>query len=330
MMYFKFSRTEVMNIFLISVTGLLQCVQPAHSQTDYPNRPIRLIVGFSAGGPTDSAARVVAETMGRVLGQPMIVENRPGANSQVAAMELIKSPPDGYTIFLASNGTLTIAPARYAQLTYDVSLDFAPIGSVAGYPHVLVVPAQSEATDLRSFIEMGKKRKQGLNAASVGHVNDLTLEWLQKDADIKITTVAYKVDSAVISDLIGNRIDLALLAPSIAIPLIEGNKIKSIGLSGGAVMNHLPGVIPLKQTGFVSVDVEIWNGLVAPAGTNPAILNKLNGALNQVLQSPELQTKLDASGLHVIIDTPTQFTEKIRTETLQWKSIAREANLPDL
>lgn len=302
-------------------------VGPASAQQAYPTKPVKMLVGFAPGGPTDTAARAVAEALAKQLGQPVVVENKPGANGLIAATELIRSSPDGYTLFLASNGTLAIAPAVYKRLPYNVTKDFTPIGSVVGYPHVLVVPVQSKATDLNSLIKLAKASPQGLSSASVGHGNDLTIEWFKKLAGINVMRVPYKGDSAVVSDLIGERVDMAFLAPNVAMPLVEGKKLRSIGLTSHVTVEKMKAVPTLADSGLPGFDLKFWSGIVAPAGTSPAIVNQLNTALNVVLQKPELKAVLAQSGQQALGDTPQEFSRKIEQENIRWKTIVKDANL---
>lgn len=187
---------------------------------------------------------------------------------------------------------------------------------------------QSKASDTSSLIKMAQSAAQGLNAASVGHVNDLTIEWFQKLTGTMLIRVPYKGDSAVINDLVANRIDLAFLAPNVAMPLAEGKKINALAITSKGKVGALGALPTIQDAGISGFEVEIWNGLLAPAGTSPAIVNRLNAALKVALQAPELQAKLALSGQHVIIDSPTEFREKIDREGKQWKAIAKEANLP--
>ena len=281
----------------------------------YPERPIKILVGFAAGGPTDSSARAMAEGMSKALGQQVLIENRPGANGQIAAIELIKSAADGYTLMLASNGTLAVAGARYAKLPYDVEKDFSPIGSVAGYPHVLVVPPQSKAPG-------------GLTAAVTGHANELTVEWLKKEAGIELTSVIYKGAAAVISDLVAGRVDMALLAPNVVTPMLDSKRMKAIAVTGANPAADLPGVATMMASGLPSFELDIWNGLVAPAGTSASVIEKLNGALKHTLRQPDFQKNLAASGQYAIIDTPLEFKRKYDKEAAHWKKIATDAKLP--
>jgi len=316
---------NILKTFVILLVSATVC-QQAFAQ--YPQRPIKILVGFAAGGPTDSSARALAEGMTKVLGQQVVIENRPGANAQIAAVELIKSPADGYTLMLASNGTLALGGARYAKLPYDVERDFTPIGSVAGYPHILVVPIQSPANNLESLIRLAKATPKGLTVAVTGHANELTVEWLKKDANVELTSVAYKGASPIVNDLVSARVDMALLAPNVAVPMLEAKRIKAIAVTGAHPFADLPGVPTMMASGLANFEIDIWNGLVAPAGTSTSIIEKLNDALRQTLKQPEFQKTLAISGQYAISDTPAEFKRKYDKEAAHWKKIATDAKLP--
>lgn len=298
------------------------------AQTTFPTRPIRMLVGFAAGGPTDNAARMIAEAMGRHLGQPVTVENRPGANALLAVAELLRSKPDGHSILLASNGSLTVAPARFAKLPYDVKRDLTLIGPVVAYPHVLVVPANHRIEDFASFMRAAKNRSPGLNGATVGHVNDLSIEWLNKLLSAHITRIPYKGDSAVVSDLISNRLDFALLAPNIAMPLIASKKLKAIALTSSGSTPVLNKFKTVRESGLQDFDVEIWNALVAPAGTPPDVIAKLAASLRKAQDTPEIQSNLALSGQHVQLGNTEGLSQRIEREISQWQAIARDAGMP--
>jgi tripartite-type tricarboxylate transporter receptor subunit TctC len=229
---------------------------------------------------------------------------------------------------LASNGTLALGGARYAKLPYDVERDFTPIGSVAGYPHILVVPIQSPANNLESLIRLAKAAPQGLTVAVTGHANELTVAWLKKDADIELTSVAYKGASPIVNDLVAARVDMALLAPNVAMPMLELKRIKAIAVTGAHPFADLPGVPTMMASGLANFEIDIWNGLVAPAGTSTSIIEKLNDALRQTLKQPEFQKTLAISGQYAISDTPAEFKRKYDKEAAHWKKIATDAKLP--
>lgn len=302
----------------------------AIAQASFPNKTIKLLVGFAAGGPTDNAARMLSLEMAKHLGQSVMVENRPGANSLLAVNELLRSKPDGYTILLASNGSLTVAPTRISKLPYDVRRDFTLIGPVVAYPHILVVPNASTATDFSSFLRLAKNSNGQLNAASVGHVNDLTIEWLNSSTKSKFIRIPYRGDSAVINDLVSNRVDFALLAPNVAMPLIEGKKIKAIALTAPGGTAVPSSIKTIKESGIPEFEVEIWNSLVAPAGTPTNVVTKISAALRKAQENPEFQSSLAISGQHVLTGGADMLGKRIELEMAQWQKIVRDAGLPML
>jgi tripartite-type tricarboxylate transporter receptor subunit TctC len=271
--------------------------------------------------------------MSKRLGQPLNVENRPGANGLLAVNELINSKPDGYTILLGTNGTFTLAPARQNKLTYDIKRDFTLIGGAVSYPHMLVVPTASPATDFASFLKIAKEKKTGLNGASVGHANDLTIAWLKEVSGISITPISYKGDAAVMTDLVSNRLDFALLAPNVATPLIEGQKIKAIALTAPGGTNALNAIKTIKDSGlpdFSNFEMDIWNCLVAPAGTPPDLVARLADALRKTQEMPEIQSKLALSGQHVQIASAEALAQRIDREIAHWQAIVKKTGLPML
>lgn len=322
-------RFSTLSAAALLCAGSMTLATPS-AQAAYPDRPITMLVGFSAGGPTDTAARVLADFLSAELGEPVVVANKPGAGGMVAAKDLLKSAPDGYTLYLASNGIMTVAPARFAKMDFDPSKDVVPIGTVAGYPHVLLVPPNSPIKSVADLIAAAKKNPGKLNVAKVGNVNELTVAWLEKDAGIDVTLIPYKGGAAVVSDLTSGRIDLALVAPNVAFPLLDGNKARAIGATSDNSHTRKRNIPSLKSAGLGTIDFYIWNGLVAPAGTSPEVIKTLSTALQKVLSMPTLQEKLGLTFLDAVIGTPAEFGKLIQTETNNWKQIAKDANLKPL
>ena len=307
------------------------CLSPlAAAQTEFPNRPITMLVGFSAGGPTDNAARVVAEELSKELGQPIVVSNKPGAGGVIAARDLLKSNADGYTIMLVSNGPMTVIPARHAKIDFDPVNDFAPIGMVAGYPHILIVGPDSDVKTFQDFIKKAKANPGKLNVAQVGSVNELTTEWIKTLAGIDVTQVPYKGAAAVVSDLATGRIDLALVAPTVAYPLIEGKKAHAIASTSSTKLTQARNIPSIAQSGIPEIDFYIWNGLVAPKGTDPAAIKKMSDALAKVQKDPALQEKLALTYLDIVAGGPGHMQDLVKKEGATWKKIATDANLPPL
>lgn len=310
------------------VVGALLAPTASHAAEPYPQRAVRMIVGFAAGGPTDQAARIVAEAMATPLGQPVVVENRPGANSTIAARALVSSQPDGYSLLLASNGILTVAGARYKSLPFDIERDFVPIGSVAGYSHILVMPPAKAVPDLKTLIANAKSAKLPMTIASVGNVDDLSIALFRKLTGVQFDIIPYPGQSAVLSDLIAGRIDMSFLAPTVAGPLIESGKLKAIAVSGRSRLEVLPNVPTMEEAGVPGFVLEIWNALMAPTGTDPAKIATLSKALRTALAEKSVKEKLAHSGLVPLPDTPEELALKLKTEGQEWKQLATEEKLP--
>jgi tripartite-type tricarboxylate transporter receptor subunit TctC len=205
-------------ILVIFLTLFLQLI-PAAQADDFPTRPLRLIVPYSAGGALDNVARIVAENLGRKLGQSVVVENRPGGNNLIATRALLSSAPDGYTLMLTTNGTMAIAPVLYASTPYDPLTDFSHIGLVSSYPYVLVSRAGA-FTDFATVLEKAKAKPEGISMAYTGHVKSLSVDWLGMLTKSDILKIPYKGDNDAIGDLVGGRVDIAMIGPSVTMPLV--------------------------------------------------------------------------------------------------------------
>lgn len=314
-------------VFRISATILaLSLSQVAFAEGSYPIKPITMIVGFAAGGPTDQAARIVAQGMESVLQKPIVIENKPGANSTLSINALQASKPDGYTILIASNGILTVAGARYKNIPFDVSKDLVPIGLVAGYSHVLVVPENSKYNDVKSIIDSADVDYPAIS--SVGNVDELTIALFQNLTNKKLNSIPYKGQAAVIPDLIANRVNMAFLAPNVAKPLVDAGKLKAIAVSGTQRVKSFPDTPTMDESGVKGFDVEIWNALVAKPGTPIEVLEKLNSSLKDSVANQEIREKLSRSGF-ITYPAETDFLiEKIESEGSKWKKLIKSSDIP--
>lgn len=314
----------------LGAAGILFASAPgtSHAQQNYPDRPITLLVGYAAGGPTDNAARVVAEQLSKELGQPIVVSNKPGASSLVAARELMASKPDGYTLLLVANALFTLGPARYEKVDYDYQRDFTPVGGVAGYPHVLIVPATSDVKTFDDLIKKAKANPGKLNAARVGFTNEIAIEWINQLAGIKLAQIPYKGGATVVSDLSSGRIDLALVAPSVAFPLIDGGKARAIATTRSTPITDQRKIPSVAQSGMKEFDFYVWNGIVAPAGTPAPIIEILNKALEKAVMQPAVAKQLATAYLDIAPKSPEKFTEDILKESKDARQVVKDANLP--
>ena len=309
----------------IALTALALPASMAMANDVWPSKPIRMIVGFAPGGPTDSAARFVADSVGKELGTSVIIENKPGANGQNAIAELKRGKPDGYTLLFITSGSLSVAPARYKKLPFDVDKDFDYIGAVAAYPSLLVTNVNAKFNSLNDLVAASKQAKEGLSAGTVSNTQELTLELFKHKTGVKATGVPYRGDSHAITDIAGGILDFAFLSPSVAIPMIENGRVKAIGVTG-----ELSGPYASKVPKLEMLDVKAWSGVVALKGTPPEVTQKMGQAMQKVLSSPEFKKSLEASGQTVLSLQNDAFRQFVLDEKEMWERTAKSAGLEKL
>lgn len=299
----------------------------AQSERDWPARPVNIIVGFSAGGPTDVVARILAEHLSARLKQSFVVDNKPGASGAVAAAQVKHAAPDGYTLMFGSSSTLSIIPTLQ-KVPYDALRDFTAIGLVASYPYFLVVPASSPVSSLDQLLERGRQPASELSYASAGNgaVNHLAGEWFKREAKIHAVHVPYRGDSAAVTDLVAGRVDFAFLAGAAALPQVKGGKMKIL-----ASASAKPGLggegVPTLGTRFKGFAAEPWNGLMGPAGLPQPIVARLNAAINEIMNRKDVVERLAALEQYPLTGTPQQFTDHIKTQSERWASIIKTADI---
>jgi tripartite-type tricarboxylate transporter receptor subunit TctC len=313
------------SIQIAALSALLASAGAASADDVWPNRPIRMIVGFAPGGPTDSAARFIAEGMGKNLGTSVVIENKPGANGQNAIGELKRAKPDGHTLLFITSGSLSVAPARYKNLPYNVEKDFEYIGAVASYPSILVTNKDSPFNTLPELVARSRRVKGGLSAGTVSNTQELTLALFKKKLGVIATGVPYRGDAHAINDIGGGSLDFAFISPSVAVPMIESGRIKAIGVTGA-----LTGAYANKLKKIDGLDVKAWSGIVALAGTDAAVSRKLGNAMEAVLKSSEFKQSLETSGQSVLPLKNEAFRQFVVEEKMMWEKTAAEAGLEKL
>lgn len=313
------------------VAGVAAVTVGAHAQpaSDWPTKPVNVLVGFSAGGPTDVVARILAEQLSKRFGQPFVVDNKVGAGGGVAAALVKKAVPDGYTLMFGSSGTLSIAPNLQRDLPYDPVRDFTPIGLVSSYPYLLVVPASSSIANVDDLLKKGRDPAQRLNYASAGHgaVNHLAGEWFNYEAKIKAAHIPYKGDSAAISDLIAGRVDFAFIAGAAALPQVKAAKLRILASASAVPGRGGDNVQTLGDTFFKGFAAEPWNGLMGPAGMPRDIVAKLNTAINEIMARKEVGDRLAAMEQYPFTGTPARFGEHIKEQTARWGAVIKRADI---
>ncbi|SOE51716.1 putative exported protein [Orrella dioscoreae] len=299
-------------------------VPPAQAE-EFPTRPLRLIVPYTAGGALDNIARIFAEALGKNLGQSVVVENRPGGNNLIATRALQSSSPDGYTLMLTTNGTMSIAPVLYANTPYDPLKDFSHVGLVSSYPYVLVSKAGA-FPDFATVLQRAAAKPESVSMAYTGHVKSLSVDWLSVLTQSKILKVPYKGDNDVISDLAGGRVDIAMIGPSVAMPLVTEKKLDALAVTSKARLPALPDV-PAVNESVAGFQVDVWTGLVSHQKAPEASLEVLRSALTKTLQDPAFQERLSQTGDTVLMGNGPAFQQRIADDLALWGKVMKDGGI---
>jgi len=297
---------------------------------NYPAKPIRLIVPYPAGGATDFFARLVFPKLGDALGQPVVVENRPGAGTAIGASEVARSTPDGYTLLLGDAGTYAFNPTLYKKLSYDPAKDFAPVSLTGRFALILAVnPTVLKAGSLKEFVDAAKRApgKIDYGAPGPGSPIHLAMELFKQRAGINMTPIPYKGGADALSDLIGGRI--GALFPDIAtgLPQIRAGKIRALAVASEKRVAALPDLPTVGESGYPGFEAWAWQGFVAPAGTPRDVVMKLNGAFAKVMADPAITQRLSESGFEPQTSTPDQFAAYMKSEIAKWAKVIHEGNI---
>ena len=317
---------------LIAAAALLVAGTAAFAQDaaqDYPNRAIRIVVPFTAAGPTDNNARLVGQKLTEAWGQPVLVENRPAAGGVPGTELVAKAAPDGYTLLAANPGPLTIAPSLVPNLPYDSSRDFAPIILVTITSSVIAVHPSTPLGSVGELIAYSKAHPGKLNYGSpgVGTVGHLTIELLQSMAGIRMTHVPYKGIAPATTDFLAGRLDVLQLSVPTSLPLLKAGKIKAIGVTGRKRSALLPDMPTIDEAGLSGFEAFNWNGLFAPAGTPREIVAKLYNEISRRALSVEMREQLVAQGFEIAGYGPGEYAAFIKAEIAKWASVIRTAGV---
>ncbi|NUA32084.1 Bug family tripartite tricarboxylate transporter substrate binding protein [Cupriavidus basilensis] len=297
----------------------------ANAQPSYPDKPIRIVVPFPPGGPTDSMARLVAQYLGQQLSQSVIVDNRGGAGGNIATEVAASSPADGYTLYFGTTGTMAINPSLYRHLKTDPIKALDSVGSVASTPNLLVVSPTLPANNIKELIALARQKPGSLTFGSAGNgsSNHLSGELFRSMAGIDITHVPYKGTGAALTDLFGGRISMLFDTVANQVQFIASGKVKPIALTGAHRSEALPKVPTIAESGLPDFDVTIWFGISAPKGTPPEVVKLLNLRLQTVLAMPEVKSKLSALGAQPMPGTPADYTRLIQADTAKWAKVVK-------
>jgi tripartite-type tricarboxylate transporter receptor subunit TctC len=313
---------------VLALFALFAPSMPAMAQ-DYPTRVIRLIVPYPPGGPTDVVARIVAGSLSAKLGQTVIVDNRPGgAAGTVGSHVVAAADPDGYTLLLNQAGSLTIAPSLY-KLDYDPLKAFAPIGMIASTPEILTINPSIPANSLAGFIAYAKSNPGKINFGTpgVGTLPHLLGAQLQLAANIKITDVPYRGAGPAVVDLLAGRMQMMIDSTSVLLAHIQAGKLRALAVTSDKRIPQLPNVPTFSEAGYPQLTASLWTGLLAPAGTPAPVIQKLNSALNETLQSPDVLKAYQKLDIETKLITPAQLASYMATETHRWADVITRAGI---
>ena len=306
---------------------LLAAAAPAAAQS-YPAKPVRLILPFPPGGPSDILGRALSQKLGEQLGQPVLSDNRPGAGGNLGMEVAAKSPPDGYAIVLASP-TVAISPSLYKRLNCDGKKDFAPISMVASIPNIVVVHLSVPAKTLKELIQLARRNPGKLNfgTSGAGSTTHLSVEILKNLAQLDMVHVPYKGQGLALVGLLSGQVDLAIMAVPSALGMVQAGKVRPLAVLSAQRVPSVPNVPTSKEAGVDDFEVSVWFGILAPAATPREIIARLNAELHKALAAPDLRERLAANGIEPVTGTPEQLSGFIRSETLRYAKVIKAANI---
>jgi tripartite-type tricarboxylate transporter receptor subunit TctC len=312
---------------LISV--LLLAIPGVHAES-WPQKPVRVIVPFVPGGASDLMPRIVGEKLAAMWGQPVVIENRPGAAGNIGMEAGAKSPPDGYTLLSAPNGNLVVNPHMYSKLAYDVFRDLAPITRIAAVQNVLVVHPDVPATTVKELVALARAKPGTLNFSSPGNGSQahVAVELLKLQLGLDLVHVPYQGVGPALKDLLGGRINVMVAQVPSALPHIKGGKLRALGVASTAPLAALPDVPTIAAAaplpGFEAVS---WYALMAPAGTPKEVVGKIHSDVAKALQMPDVRERLAGMGAEPSGETPAELAARIKVEYDRWGEVVRKANI---
>jgi tripartite-type tricarboxylate transporter receptor subunit TctC len=299
------------------------------AQEAWPTRPVRIVVPYPAGGVADLLPRLVGQKLSEKWGQPVVIENKPGASGNIGLAEVARAEPDGYTLGLAPTGNLTVNPTLFAKMPFDTAKDLTPVTNLAQSPNVLVVHPSVPAKTFRELIAHAKANPGKLNFSSpgAGAGAHLAGELLNIEAGIKAVHIPYKGMAPAVNDLLGGQVQMMFAGISTAIPHIRTGKLVPLAIASEKRSPQLPDVPTVAESGYPGFEVTSWYGIVARAGTPPEVIRKIHRDMAEALQQPDVRAKLEGLGLEPVGNTPAEFSKMIAAETRKWADIMKKAGI---
>lgn len=321
-------RSNLMSIFSLAASCLVIWANCAQAQ-DYPKQPVKWVVPYPPGGGTDIFARTLAESMRGHLGQQLVIENKPGASTNIAAEFVVHAKADGYTILSADNAVLAFNEHLFAKLPFSPAKDFSYIGAIGRWPLLLVVHPSFPATTLKEFIDYVAANPGKVDYASPGNgsPHHMGMEIFRQRTGLTLTHIPYKGAAPAIQDLLGGQVKVMFLDLASGLQIIKSGKVRSLAIAAPNRASSMPDIPTMAEAGVKNVEAYAFQGLLAPAGLSPEVLGKLNTALNAALRDPIVVKKFADFGTEITPGTPDQFLKYARTESEQWGRVIRAAGI---
>ena len=314
-------------LLLILAAAAATCFSAALYADDYPSRPITMISVFGPGSASDTLCRIIADKLGPALGQPVIVEDRPGADGALAALYVHHQPADGYTLMLATNSPLSADPYLHKDVNYDPVKDFVPITRVGSFTLMLVVDPKLPIHSVQEMIDYAKANPGKLTFASGNTAGVVAVETIKHDAGVSMLHVPYKSTPPALEDIIGGRVSMMLADFTTAMPHVSAGTLRPIAVSRIRRSALFPDLPTLDEAGIKGFDLDAWAGLVAPTGTPPAVVTKLNRELRKVIDSPDVQGRLRNIGFEGFSSTPEEFGAFMKVQLVKWEKMVKDAGI---
>jgi tripartite-type tricarboxylate transporter receptor subunit TctC len=316
-----------MKTYLRFLTGLfLALMSYSIWAQSWPNKPVRMIIAFPPGGPTDLVSRVLAQRLSEQLGQQVIVDNKPGAGGNLAAELAARATPDGYTIFY-NTSAIVIGPALYGKVNYDTLKDFAPVALTASVPMVLVVNPQLPARSVKEFLDLAKSRPGALNYSSsgTGTITHLASAMMSTQTGIQTQHIPYKGSAPGLVDLAAGQTQFMIDTINTVLPYVRDNRLRGLAVTSSKRSTLLPDLPTLAESGMPGFDAAAWQGIVVPTGTPADIIQKLNAEVNKALAHPDVRARLAAQGAEILGGTTTEYANHLRTEMPRWAKAVKDS-----
>jgi tripartite-type tricarboxylate transporter receptor subunit TctC len=322
----RFARRSMI-VPALALLSLLAAFVPAGAQNNYPSRPIRLVVGFGAGGGNDIFARIVAAKLSDILGQPVVVENKPGAGGRLSAEFVSNQQADGYTLLVGASGAMSIAAAIYPDLKYHPTKTLTPLAMIASFPLIMVVGPANPSNTVKDLVEWAKQHPDMANYPSTSPAFTIAMEQLKLQSGMPGVMIPYKSSSEMMLSIIEGQSMMSIVDPPPAVPQVRAGRVKALAVTGAERSPELPDTPSMAEAGFPSVDVHLWSGVFAPAATPAPVVAKLEKSLSQAIRDPGVSAKLKNLAANPGGGAPEDFVRTIDSDIVKFGDIVRAANL---